>query len=484
MKFFQQLLVAPAALGLISPMAANAADLSINDVSTYSKSEVATQSTPNFSDVHPSDWSYQAIDNLRKRRGCNVLALDGSMTRYEAALIVNKCLENVAELNTEEQSLYEEFGAELAVIRGRLDGIEAGVMDHSDHGFSATTKIHGKTIFLTGGVDQGKGGTEEAVTFTYHNIVEAETSFNGNDLLFHEFEACNAGNTPFTDAGTALESACDDGNALTLARSFYQFPMGDDWTATLGARVRQDNLLGVWPSAYPSDTVLDVLTYAGSNAAYNYAVGAGAGVTWTQPEGNLVASALFISQDAANASSQERTAGGLLTDHGRDDVTGQLAWVDDNFTVAAVVTKSDNGNWNDSVDAADRTAYGVGGFYTTDFESPYLPSSISAGLGWEIPDNETIPDTAADDAEYKNTWTVGLLWEDAFIEGNTLGFAVGTAEAHRDDSGYDKPLAYEVYYQLTVSDNITVTPALFVVQNDGLQNSDHRGAVVKTTFSF
>ena len=103
MKLFQQLLVAPAASGLMSPMAANAADLSINDVSTYSTSEVATQSTPNFSDVHPSDWSYQAIDNLRKRRGCNVLALNGSMTRYEAALIVNKCLENVAELNTEEQ---------------------------------------------------------------------------------------------------------------------------------------------------------------------------------------------------------------------------------------------------------------------------------------------------------------------------------------------------------------------------------------------
>ena len=36
MKLFQQLLVAPAALGLIAPMAANAAELNLNGVSDYS----------------------------------------------------------------------------------------------------------------------------------------------------------------------------------------------------------------------------------------------------------------------------------------------------------------------------------------------------------------------------------------------------------------------------------------------------------------
>lgn len=35
MKFFHQLLVAPAALGLIAPIAANASDLNIHGVSDY-----------------------------------------------------------------------------------------------------------------------------------------------------------------------------------------------------------------------------------------------------------------------------------------------------------------------------------------------------------------------------------------------------------------------------------------------------------------
>ena len=41
MKLFQQLLVAPAALGLVAPLAANAAEVNINDVATTG-AEVST----------------------------------------------------------------------------------------------------------------------------------------------------------------------------------------------------------------------------------------------------------------------------------------------------------------------------------------------------------------------------------------------------------------------------------------------------------
>ena len=39
MKLFQRLLVAPAALGLISPIAANATDINLNEISNYSDVE-------------------------------------------------------------------------------------------------------------------------------------------------------------------------------------------------------------------------------------------------------------------------------------------------------------------------------------------------------------------------------------------------------------------------------------------------------------
>ena len=81
-----------------------------------------------------------------------------------------------------------------------------------------------------------------------------------------------------------------------------------------------------------------------------------------------------------------------------------------------------------------------------------------------------------------STWSVGFLWNDAFIDGNKLGFGVGTAETHRDDSGYDDPLAWEAFYDFTVNDSVTVTPAIFVIERD--DKEDINGALVKTTFKF
>ena len=56
MKFFQQLLVAPAALGLLAPVA-QAADLNIAGISNYAAKEQVTSVTQ-FSDVYPTDWAY------------------------------------------------------------------------------------------------------------------------------------------------------------------------------------------------------------------------------------------------------------------------------------------------------------------------------------------------------------------------------------------------------------------------------------------
>ena len=90
MKFFQQLLVAPAALGLLAPVAANAADLNINGVSDYASDEDIEQVTSitQFSDVYPTDWAYQALANLIERYGCVASYPNGTfrgnraMTRY------------------------------------------------------------------------------------------------------------------------------------------------------------------------------------------------------------------------------------------------------------------------------------------------------------------------------------------------------------------------------------------------------------------
>ncbi len=466
MKLFQQLLVAPAALGLLAPMAANAAELNINGVNDYSAQSVAVESISDFSDVQPSDWAFQALTNLAERHGCVAGTPSGSITRYEAAALLNSCLGNVAQVNEEERRLLNEFGPELAVIKGRIDGLESRVGEFEAGQFSSTTKLSGTTVFVVGGVD---GVTDkEAVTFNYDTKLALNTSFNGDDLLKTRIRSGNFGSGPFSfadGAASPLEVASSTGNSLTIDRAYYQFPVGESLTATVGALVRQDDMLGVWPSSYPSDSILDVLTYAGANAAYSLAEGAGAGITYAND--NLSASLVLVSDEANDASQ------GVLTEQGSDDITAQLAWVADNFTVAAAYTTSDGGNTTDTADANDFDAWGLSAQYDLD-----NGISLNAGMGWKSPDKED--DT--NNIEDENTWSIGVVWSDLGAEGNNLGIAYGTAEGHRDDSGYDDPMAYEVYYSIAVSDNITVTPAFFSVEKDGAD--DVTGGLVKTTFSF
>ena len=65
MTFVQQLLVAPAALGLIAS-GANAAELNINGVSDYAATAIGNSldqvtSVTQFSDVYPTDWAYHCL---------------------------------------------------------------------------------------------------------------------------------------------------------------------------------------------------------------------------------------------------------------------------------------------------------------------------------------------------------------------------------------------------------------------------------------
>ena len=96
MKLFHQLLVAPAALGLLAPMAANATELNINGVSDYAATGEQVTSITQFSDVYPTDWAYQALSNLIERYGCVAGYPNGTyrgnraMTRFEAAALLER----------------------------------------------------------------------------------------------------------------------------------------------------------------------------------------------------------------------------------------------------------------------------------------------------------------------------------------------------------------------------------------------------------
>ncbi len=360
----------------------------------------------------------------------------------------------------------------------------AGGGDHSNHhrghskDASPSTMIMGKTTFIAGGVDgvSSMGTEKDETTFNYDMKLMGMTSFTGKDMLKTAVRVGNfAMMDPFGMSGAArLENGFNSSDNLELHKAFYQFPVGDDIQIAFGPKLRQDDLLGVWPSSYPSDPILFVLNQAGANDTYSKKMGAGAGITWSKNQ--LVASALVVAEDA------EDSTKGILQDNASDIITTQLAWVDDSYTIAIAYTNADNGNTDGTADADDYSSYGISGTYKFLNDSSLIPSSINAGMGWKRPDNKDNPDTASNSIEDGNTWTVGAMWNDAFKNGNNLGLAIGTAETHRDDSGYDDPLAWEAFYEVAINDSITITPAVFVIEKDG--EDDVSGALVKTTFNF
>lgn len=248
-------------LGVLAPRAAQAADAtaptsSISDVSTVANlqtlgtEEVAATSgmeqvtsVSQLSDVKPTDWAFQSLQSLVERYGCiagypdKTFRGNRALTRYEFAAGLNSCMDRINELigagtadlvKKEDlealKKLQEEFAAELAALRGRVDALEARTSTLEKQQFSTTTKLQGNVwMNLTGagasrdvtyegpatGVnDPGNGrffNTREAngtptrqttdspePTFGFLTWLTLNTSFSGKDLLVTQLAAGNS----------------------------------------------------------------------------------------------------------------------------------------------------------------------------------------------------------------------------------------------------------------------------------------------------
>ncbi len=479
MKLFQQLLVAPAALGLLAPVAATAADVNLAGVNQYATEEQVT-SISQFSDVRPTDWAYQALSNLIERYGCVAGYPDGTykggraMTRFEAAALLNACLDRVTEVTDELKRLMAEFEKELAVLKGRVDGLEAKVSELEANQFSTTTKLNGIATMTVGGA--GGTGAGDKVTANYDVRLNFDTSFTGEDLLRTTLRSGNFARSVFGGAGSSLstmEVAFQEDAGLIgggvdvvgINRLFYQFPVADSFKVTFGAKVRQDDMLAIWPSVYPSDSILDLFTYAGSPNAYPLTLGAGAGVSWTN--NGFSVSALYVSREAAAESSRNGLGQGITTTlqagYAAESWGAALAYTYNSATTAN--TFQNIGNLGGS-----SNNIGLAGYWQPS-DSGWLPS-LSAGFGW------------ADFNRDAWNWYAGLQWSDMGIKGNDLGFAIGSNGYSDGGRGHSTGVGLELWYKFQVTDNISVTPAFFWVENDVRGADDIIGAVLKTTFKF
>jgi len=488
------LLLAPAALGVLTPSVASASELIRDSVHRYSPAPLNAEqvtSINQFSDLRPSDWAYQALSNLIERYGCVAGYPDGtfrgerSMTRFEAAALLNACLDRITDVTDDLKRLMAEFEKELALLKGRVDGLEAKAGELEASQFSTTTKLSGLATFVVGGVSNNPAG--EQVTFNYDLQLNLDTSFTGKDLLRTVLRSGTFDTTrnAFGVGLSTLEIAFQEEggpDVLGIDKLFYQVPIGNQFTATLGGRVGQEDMLALWPSAYPSDTILNVLTLNGAPLAYNKNLGPGFGLWW-QDNGWSV-SANYVAANGADSNQ------GLFNSTSAGTSTVQVGYGQENWGLAAIYSYIDGGvgvpgatpfiTAAIEANGAITNAFGISGFWQP-AESGWIPS-ISAGYGFN--------GSSGSDLRTSQSWMVGLQWSDVLAKGNSFGMGVGQpafATATRNGADTESDVwAWEWWYRWQVTDAISVTPALFYLNNPGgnLGNGNQVGALIKTSFQF
>lgn len=264
-------------------------------------------SVTQLSDVQPGDWAYQALQSLVERYGCIAGYPDGTyrgqsaMTRYEFAAGLNACLDRISELiaastadlATREdlatlQRLQEEFAAELATLRGRVDDLEVRTAELEANQFSTTTRLNGETIFALSSIITGDNADGDSAprnpTGGYRIRLNFDTSFFGEDLLTARLQTGNVEPLGGTNSGVLLtnEGRIEyDGNSegdLSLALLRYVFPIGSDTEVYIAGTGNGFVDLGASTQLNPYFDGRAVSLFALRNPIYNYSFGAGLGL--------------------------------------------------------------------------------------------------------------------------------------------------------------------------------------------------------------
>ena len=495
MKLFQQLLVAGAAASMIAPFAAQATDINLEDMNSYSNSSKSAGFTNNYLNVQPGDWAHQSIKDLVKSRGCDVNVSDKALTRFEAASIVNTCLGDVAEVSNIERTLIDEFSSELALLRGRVDGIEARMNEFEAGTFSDTTTLDGKAVFLVGGIDGNDDayGDTEAVGASYIYQMNLNTSFTGDDNLYVRLKAGGAGNFAKTNfgnkPGTYHNETSNSDNILRVDKIWYTFPVTDKITATFGPLIENYYMLAATPSVY-KPKVLKAFRFGGHGIAFGASSSVGAGVKYVGDNG-------FATGITANSKSGSSTTG-IFTKDDKNKVNTQVAYTADNYHVSATYTTQNNGYTDGYPYYAvtgsnagqinntnkDTTGWALRGWWRPDEEGTAIPS-VSVGF-----DTVTFKGVTSGFKEGEG-YSVGLNWNDMFQADDTIGVAFGQPiKGSQHTSAGTKsvdPFLWEAYYSFKPNDSIEITPGIFGgsdLKSTAVTNDNIFGFVVATIFKF
>ena len=485
------------------------------------RSEVAQNvtSVSQLSDVKPTDWAFTSLQSLVERYGCIAGYPDRTFrgkqatSRYEFAAGLNACLDKINEIisagladkvSKEDlatvQKLQQEFAAELATLRGRVDALDAKTAKLEAQQFSTTTKLSGLAFFnITGAtgnnaVQTPTGAIAATPNTTFSGLVwlTLNTSFTGKDSLVTQLAVGN-GNSPF-NSYTPLASGFFKGvpftdqtsgataNTFVLRELSYTFPVFDKATLVVGPRVNFYKYFDGIRFIYPWNTSFNSI-----NSTLLTNAKRGAGAVFLTPLGNQ-----FDFKVAYLAESNEfgdATIGGSAANPrqglfgGNNALTTELGFKpSDAFKLRLLYSRTNL--------IASGTSVGGTGF------TPSLPGTVAdasngqsdvfaANFDWLITKgfglfgrygySTTNVNLVAGGATnvVTQTFQVGAAFPDLFKEGSQgmISFGMpfnftsgkGSLSAGGGDGGtqYDLELSY-VY---PISKNISVVPSFYTIFN-------------------
>ncbi|MDF0551538.1 iron uptake porin [Kamptonema sp. UHCC 0994] len=490
-------------------------------------------SVSQLSDVQPTDWAFQALQSLVERYGCIAGYPDGTyrgnraMTRYEFAAGLNACLERINELigagttnlvKREDllalQKLQEEFAAELATLRGRVDALEARTAELEANQFSTTTKLNGEVIFGVAGIAAGDNANgreiDTSTVFGSRVRLNFDTSFSGEDLLRTRLQVTNLGsfstNSTFTPEGELRFNAgpfAEASNTVSLDALLYSFPIGKSTTVFLEANAgAPDDFTNTVNPFFDGDGATGALSNFGTRNPIYYQVG-GAGIGIRHQFGDRLELSLgFLASDAASP----QQGAGLF--NGPYGAIAQLTFTPSKtFALGLTYVNSygvTTGTGSNAANFPSRLDYfGI----NTDKTLPVSSNSYGLEASWQLGKRFALGGWVGYTAQRTLStlggsiergdqkiwnWAVTLAFPDLLKEGNLAGILVGmepkVTSTSTDDLPEDKDtsLHVEAFYQFKLNDNISITPGIIwlTAPDHNNDNSDLLIGVVRTTFTF
>ena len=470
----------------------------LDTASLESEGMAQVTSVEELSDVLPSDWAYQALKSLIERYGIRLAYSDGlfrgnrAMTRYEFAAALAEVLEKIQPLQGQDiegleqdlvtlQRLERQLTGALAQLGLRMESLEIGAKTLEDNRFSATTKMNGQFILAA---TTGNHSDATFVSRVRLNLLTAwrpETGFLTTQLEMGNNQSDTISALQNEDGVNLLGSAgvlaggggldyVEVDSQVRLRKLYYTLPFLSSATLTVGAKMSPRDFID--RNRFAND---EAVNFNSSFFVNNPLIvqnqvdregGAGVAVNWQIKGTPFSLNAVYVAADAGDPQN-----GGFFED--RNQASVELEYVPNRDMAVRLQYTSAR------INQTDIKAFGINGEWAY---SPKIGVFGRMGFG-DYSGFNSVLGRELNASPW--TWAVGVNFRNTPVPGMLAGIAIGQPYV-TDEVGDATQTNFEAFYNLLISDNISLSPVFVLVNNadNESENGTSWQVGLRTVFSF